>query len=216
MGRNFGGLKFLTAEPTGSTLKRRRDLPARRKGTRMMRRTSSVIIGALALPCSTSLTANKGITPAPVDQIQINRGITSVPGVSTRVDAAAPLPTSLLRIDNIRLEAPRHIEAWPSTVLKFDLFNGASRPLTDLVLEISIFEKPEPDHLFGRALVRPFTIRGNVVLQARYTLNYEMLLRNLSSDCECIADVEVVSVRCPRRAHDGASVVGHVRSELTE
>jgi len=100
----------------------------------------------------------------------------------------------LLRVDNVRLEAAVREEASPSTILKFDLFNGGSAPLTDLVLEISILEKAAPTELAGRAIVRPFKIRGNVVLQAGYTINYEMLLRNLSSDCRCIANVDVVSV----------------------
>jgi hypothetical protein len=67
-------------------------------------------------------------------------------------------------------------------------------PLTDLILEISILEKSAAKELAGRALVRPFQIRGNIVLQAGYTINYEMLLRNLSSDCRCVANVDVVSV----------------------
>jgi hypothetical protein len=67
-------------------------------------------------------------------------------------------------------------------------------PLTDLILEISILEKSAAKELTGRALVRPFQIRGNIVLQAGYTINYEMLLRNLSSDCRCVANVDVVSV----------------------
>jgi len=72
--------------------------------------------------------------------------------------------------------------------------NVVRPPLTDLILEISILEKPALNELSGKALVRPFTIRGNVVLQAGYTVNYEMLLQNLSSDCKCIANVDVVSV----------------------
>ena len=67
-------------------------------------------------------------------------------------------------------------------------------PLTDLILEISILEKPESMELSGRAVVRPFKIRGHVVLQAGYIVNYEMLLRNLSPDCGCVANVDVVSV----------------------
>jgi hypothetical protein len=43
--------------------------------------------------------------------------------------------------------------------------------------------------------VGPFTIRGEVVLEAGYSLNYEMLLRSFSSDCYCMPNVEVVSVR---------------------
>jgi len=64
-------------------------------------------------------------------------------------------------------------------------------------LEISITEKPafEPVLAPSRMLVRPFTIRGNVVLESGYTINYEMLLRHFSSDCNCLANVGVLSVR---------------------
>jgi hypothetical protein len=115
----------------------------------------------------------------------------STPDDPRPVDAAA----RLLTVENVRLEAPVHAEASPSTLLKFDVFNGASTPVTDLVLEISILEKPALTGLSGRAVVRPFKIRGSVVLQAGYTLNFEMLLRNLASDCSCIANVDVVSVQ---------------------
>jgi hypothetical protein len=101
----------------------------------------------------------------------------------------------LLTIDNVRLETPLHAEASPSALLKFDVFNGGSTPLTDLILEISIVEKSAAKELAARTLVRPFQIRGNIVLQAGYTINYEMLLRNLSSDCRCVTNVDVVSFR---------------------
>jgi|SRR5215204_2058219 len=155
-----------------------------------MRAISSAIIGALAVACGVSLNAAKGASHDSVDQTKARRGIISIPDGSKRVDAAA----RLLRVDNVRLEAAVREEASPSTILKFDVFNGGSAPLMDLVLEISILEKAAPTELAGRAIVRPFKIRGNVVLQAGYTINYEMLLRNLSSDCRCIANVDVVSV----------------------
>ena len=79
-------------------------------------------------------------------------------------------------------------------MLKFDLLNASPAGLTDLLLEISIMEKP--DGLApGRMLVRPFRIRGNVVLKSGYTVDYELLLRALSSDCDCVASVDVLSVR---------------------
>jgi hypothetical protein len=78
--------------------------------------------------------------------------------------------------------------------LKFDVVNSATAPLIDLVLEISVLEKPARKGLSGRAIVRPFRVRGDVILQAGHAINYEMLLRNLSSDCRCIATVNVVSV----------------------
>jgi hypothetical protein len=155
-----------------------------------MRGTSSAVIVALALVCGASVNATKTTSHGSADRLKATRGTVSIPDDPKRVNPAA----RLLRVDNVRLEAPAHAEASPSTLLKFDVFNGASAPLTDLVLEISILEKPALTELSGRALVRPFKIRGNVVLQAGYTVNYEMLLRNLSSDCRCIATVDVVSV----------------------
>jgi hypothetical protein len=86
------------------------------------------------------------------------------------------------------------MNASPGTVLKFDLLNASVNRLADPVLQISIVEKTEPSAL-RRILVGPFTIRGEVVLEVGYSVNYEMLLRNFSSDCHCVPNVEVVSVR---------------------
>jgi hypothetical protein len=155
-----------------------------------MRGISSVTIGALALVCVASLNAAKGPSHDAVDQTKARRGTISIPDDPKHINATA----RLLWVENVRLEAPVHAEAAPSTLLKFDVFNGASTPLTDLVLEISVRETSALTELSGRALVRPFTIRGNVVLQAGYTVNFELLLRNLSSDCRCIANVDIVSV----------------------
>lgn len=44
-------------------------------------------------------------------------------------------------------------------------------------------------------VVNPFIIRGSVTLEAGYTVNYAMLLRNLSADCGCKANVVVMSAR---------------------
>jgi hypothetical protein len=151
----------------------------------------SVIIGALALACAVSLDATESASYRSVDKLQANRETIAVPIDPKPINDAA----QLLRVENVRLEVPVTAETLPSTLLKFDVFNGGSTPLTDLILEISILEKPVSNELFRKALVRPFKIRGNVVLQAGYTINYEMLLRNLSSDCTCAATVDVVSVR---------------------
>jgi hypothetical protein len=155
-----------------------------------MRGISSVSLGALALACSASLNAIKGPSHDSVDQTGAPRGTISIPDNFKRVNETA----RLLRVENVRLEAPVRAEASPSTLLKFDVFNGTPTPLTGLVLEISILETPALTELAGRTLVRPFKIRGHVVLQAGYTVNYEMLLRNLSPDCRCIANVDIVSV----------------------
>jgi hypothetical protein len=148
-----------------------------------------VIVGALALACGASVNATKGTSHGSVDQLKASRETISVPS-----DPKPVSPPRLPKIENVRLETPLHSEASTSTLLKFDVFNAGSTPLTDLILEISILEKPALNELSGKALVRPFKIRGHVVLQAGYTVNYELLLRNLSSDCRCIATVDVVSV----------------------
>ena len=74
------------------------------------------------------------------------------------------------------------------------MFNAGATPLTDLILEISILEKSALNDLARKAIVRPFKIRGDLILQAGYTVNYSMLRRNLASDYSCMATVEVVSV----------------------
>jgi hypothetical protein len=104
-------------------------------------------------------------------------------------------PMSQLRIVNIRLESAPPTEKSPSSILKFDLLNEGSNRLTDLKLEITITEKPVLGLAAPRRLVGPFTIEGHVVLQAGYTIRYEMLLQDFSSDCKCIAEVAVVSVQ---------------------
>jgi len=47
----------------------------------------------------------------------------------------------------------------------------------------------------GRTLVEAFSIRGQHIIEPGYTLNFEMLLWNLSSQCRCVAIVDVVSAR---------------------
>ena len=102
-------------------------------------------------------------------------------------DNAARLP---LKVQRVRLEPAPPMSASPGTVLKFDLYNASTNRLADPLLQIAIVEKTEPSAL-RRILVGPFTIRGEVVLEAGYRLNYEMLLRNFSSDCHCLPNVEV-------------------------
>jgi hypothetical protein len=134
-----------------------------------MRRSAAVIVGALAFAYGASL-----------------RATTTPKGT---------LPTPRVKVENVRLEAPPHGEASLLALLKFEVSNGGATPLTDLVLEISIAQEPGPTELVGRELVRPFKVRGHVVLQPGYAIDYEILLRNLSSDCDCVASVDVVSVQ---------------------
>jgi hypothetical protein len=102
---------------------------------------------------------------------------------------------SMLEIQNVRVQAPPLELNSVAAVLKFELFNSSGAPLTAIVLGISISEKPEDDGSPVRTLVRQFHVRPDIVLNPGYTMDFEMLLRNLPADCACTAHVEVVSVR---------------------
>jgi hypothetical protein len=105
-------------------------------------------------------------------------------------------PASTLRIKNVRLESAPPSAANPSALLKFDMVNEGSLRLTDVLLEIALVERKLPDTEGApRVIVGPFTIRGNVTIDSGYTVNYEMLLRNFSVDCGCVANVFVLSAR---------------------
>jgi hypothetical protein len=104
---------------------------------------------------------------------------------------------STLRITNVRLEAAPPEAPKPSAVLKFDILNDSELRVTDIVIQVAMHEEPRVDHAARsrRVVVAPFTIRGDLTLEAGHTVNYEMLLRNLSSDCGCVANVVVLSAR---------------------
>ena len=104
---------------------------------------------------------------------------------------------AVLSVANVRLEAAAPVDAEPATTLKFDLVNTTQQRLTEVVVEISIADKPssEPAPTTTRILVRPFRLQGDVILEPGYSVGFEVLLRRLSADCECAPSVRVVSIR---------------------
>ena len=105
-------------------------------------------------------------------------------------------PDSALRIKNVRLEAAPPDVPTPSTVLKFDVLNDGAVRVTDLLIQIGIRTKESTDRSRPpQIIVGPFSVAGYATIEAGYTLNYEMLLRNLSPDCSCVADVSITSAR---------------------
>ena len=113
------------------------------------------------------------------------------------VEDANPSAPAKLRIDNIRLESPPPETPMPATLLKFDMLNEGASSVTDISLEVSIVQRPTTQEAAGpsRVIVGPFTIRGHATVEAGYTVNYQLLLRNLASDCDCTAKITVVSAR---------------------
>ena len=127
------------------------------------------------------------------------RAVLVVPLV--RLTGTAPEGSSkqlaALRVERVRLEAAAGPDAEPAAALKFDLVNTTQQRLTEVVVEISIADKPlpEPAPATTRMLVRPFRLQGDVVLEPGYSVGFNVLLRRLSADCECAASVRVVSFR---------------------
>jgi hypothetical protein len=119
----------------------------------------------------------------------------SAPRVDSSRIVTAPGRASTLRIHRVRLEAAPPAAPKPSVLLKFDLVNDGLLTVRNVVLEVAIVERPSIDAATAalHVVAGPFTIRGDIDLQAGYTLNYEMLLRNLPSDCNCSANVAILS-----------------------
>jgi hypothetical protein len=119
--------------------------------------------------------------------------------LGTAVSASSRQQTAAvsLRIANTRLEAAAEDAPKPSTLLKFDLLNQSLERITDVVLQVVLVEKARlPEQVSARRpVVGPFTIQGHVTLEAGYTMNYVVLLRNLSVDCDCLPEVSVLSAR---------------------
>jgi|KBSMisStandDraft_5_1062788.scaffolds.fasta_scaffold73828_2 hypothetical protein len=151
-------------------------------------------IAALALACIMLSAAPESRRN---EQVTGERRANALFDASTRGVPRVHPQLSPLRIGNVRLEAPPSPQTPASAVLKFDLFNEGPSRVTDILLEVSVRGKPafDPGPATARVLVRPFKIRGAVKLEAGYSVNYEVLLRNLSSDCNCVASVEVLSFR---------------------
>jgi hypothetical protein len=124
---------------------------------------------------------------------------------STTPDLAPfPQPASTLRVRDIRIEPPPPTAPIRSAMLKFDVANEGTERLGDIVLEIVIKERPGDASapLFSdRILAGPFTVKGKVTLEAGYTFRYELLLRNFSSDCSCVAHVDIMSAQPRPAAH---------------
>ena len=118
-------------------------------------------------------------------------------GHSMRIVTAPLVPASTLRIKTVRLEAAppsapkgfgrvevRHGE--PGIIEAHRCARRDRNPEREL---------PDTEVVVSRVIVGPSTTRGNVSIDAGYTVNYEMLLRQFSTEYGCVANVGVVSAR---------------------
>ena len=159
-----------------------------------------LLIGSLTTLASATSTADRPFTRLPAVRL-----------ATERMDAAAD-PMMDLAIHRVRLEAPSATEASPAAVLRFDATNEGSDRLTDIVLEGAIEAEPDSsDESRARRLIAgPFKIQVAAILEAGYTIEYEVLLRNLSLECRCIPTVRVVSVRSLTTAKGTRNAIARV------
>ena len=105
----------------------------------------------------------------------------------------------LLKVKNVRLEPtpPPLGSSLPGTVLKFDIVNTASTGVDDLTFEVSLLKKADEVTPIApqRVIAGPYVIHMKVVLESDYSVSYELRLRDISSDCKCVANVDVLSAR---------------------
>lgn len=109
--------------------------------------------------------------------------------------ASSQPPASELKVRNLRLDEPAVEVSKPAVILKFDLLNDSPGRVTDVMIEIAIVEKPSRNPGPRRLVAGPITMRGYATIEPGYTVEYKVLLRNLSSDCACEPQVSVVSAR---------------------
>ena len=131
-------------------------------------------------------------------QLKSERDATAtVRSAPIRPDIEKPAQVSSLGIAKMRLDSPPPWENENSAVLKFQMSNDSSSAVTDIVFEVSIVEEPQREHrdMPARVLAGPFAIRGKIVLDPGYTVDSEILLRNISPTCSCVANVRVLSFR---------------------
>lgn len=117
--------------------------------------------------------------------------LASVPAAA-RTTTPVGRATTPLVIRNIHLDQAQPVDDSPAATLSFDVHNEGDSTMQDIVLGVSIRE-----HTDGRAepdgdRVKPFKILSHEVLQSGYSLHFELLLRNLSVECDCVPAVDVV------------------------
>ena len=94
---------------------------------------------------------------------------------------------STVAVRNIHLRPAPPIEDASSVHVTFDIENQGTRGVTDIGITVVLLEKRHDGEVeTPRSIVAgPFAVRANAVLPPGYTLDYEICLGDISSDCGC-------------------------------
>jgi hypothetical protein len=99
-------------------------------------------------------------------------------------------------VRNARLEPVQGSDDAQAAVLKFDLYNEGETSVTDIVLSVAVLAGSGRDDSEPREpVVRPFRIRIDYALRSGYSVDYEIRLRNLVFDSDCVPAIEVLDSR---------------------
>jgi hypothetical protein len=140
----------------------------------------------------------------------LSAGVSSVTSsVSGRADAVAtgtarqqllsperPPGDGDVAIREVRLQAVPEVESSPAVRVTLQLHNASERDITGLVIRVCLVAaKPKSQDRSGPAVIAaPLSIRMNSVLLANHSMNYDIVLRNVSADgCECVPAVTVLN-----------------------
>lgn len=119
----------------------------------------------------------------------------------TPAEASVATPTRKpgdqpISVRHARLEPLQGSDDPQAAVLKFDLYNEGEASVTDIVLSVAVLAGSGRDDSEPREpVVRPFRIRIDYALRSGYSVDYEIRLRNLVFDSDCVPAIEVLDAR---------------------
>jgi len=117
-------------------------------------------------------------------------------GRKARIHLIPPSELPPLKVKNVYIKSADPLDGLPTAVVKFAIVNTGPTGVIDIVFEVSIIEKPEESSVLPTdVLAGPYNIHVKAALEAGYSMEYELRLRNVSADCNCVATVVVLSAR---------------------
>jgi hypothetical protein len=120
--------------------------------------------------------------------------VTTDPTAGAARRSSGSARTLAVHVENVRIEAPPVDVPPPAILLKFEVVNDGAGPLVNPLIRISVREKATPDATAPpRVLVRPFVLRGTPLIEPGYSIEYAMVMQNLTVECSCVAEVTVVT-----------------------
>jgi hypothetical protein len=157
--------------------------------TAYRRAVAALFVGALALA---ALPVRARASVAPV------HGDASIPERVDVIDLSTVTRKQLfgIAVRDVKLERAEPIEDAESSTLAFDVYNELDMAVSGVTISVSVLGPVREDAAERRAvIVRPFEVRLKEVLLPGYSVHYELRLRNMSAEWECVPQIEVLDAR---------------------